>query len=361
MIYHIFDATASHLSLNLIEAILRHSSHKHFFILIGEGKKKDLYVQFFKNNQTSDYIYYVSYQEFKCGISSVVDKNSCILLHAGEYRWMGFFFLHGYRNVNWICWGSGMCLRNTLKSRCSFLGKYVLYHYFKSIVVLMTPELEYVKRIYKVKNAFYIPYLGKLDDLYEFSERKIIENVQKRNEEKLVIFLGNNVHSIPSYIYLLDVLCPLKGKIAVHCMVNYSLKDGDNNYAALCEKGMRMYGKDFVVHTEFYDLKDYPSFMDMCDVYICGADKQTGLGAIYTCIKLGKKIYLLGNNYSFFKEQNYIIYSCDELKGISYDALCNYSLEERLYNFRNYKKLNNFKEQVKAWEDYYDFILQKTC
>ena len=357
MIYHIFNATASHLSLNLIESILKNSTHNHFFILIGEEKKRDLYIELFSRKQTKDYAYYCRFQEFKREVSSIIDKNSCVLLHAGEYAWMFFFLLHGYHNVNWVCWGSGIVLRNTLKSKCSFFAKYVLYNYFKSIVVLMTPELECLKRMYRVKNTFHIPYLGKLDSLYEFSEQKISERAQKERENKLVVFLGNNVHSIPSYIPLLDVLFHLKGKIEIHCMVNYSLEENNSHYDVLCKKGTRMYGQDFVVHTEFYDLKDYPNFMDMCDVYICGVEKQTGLGAIYTCVKLGKKLYLSGNNYSFFYGQNYIVHSCEELNGISIEELGSYNLENRLYNYRNYKKLNDFGKRVEQWEKYYDFIL----
>lgn len=361
IIYHVFSATASHLSLNLIWSILKNSTHKHFFILIGEEKKRNLYVEMFNSQQADEYVYYSSFQEFKRGVSLVIDKDSCVLLHAGEYAWMAFFLLHGYRNVNWVCWGSGMVLGKTLKSKCSFLVKYVLYNYFKSVVVLMTPELEYAKRVYRIKNAFYIPYLGKVDSLYEFSEQKITERAQKGRGEKLVLFLGNNVYSIPSYIALLDILYHLKGKVEIHCMMNYSLKENNLCYDSLCAKGTKMYGQDFVVHTEFYDLKDYPDFMDMCDVYICDMKKQTGLGAIHTCIKLGKKLYLSGNNFSFFKGQDYIVHSCEELNRILIEELGDYSLEDRLYNYRNYRKLNDFGKRVEQWEKYYDFILGGRC
>ena len=32
--------------------------------------------------------------------------------------------------------------------------------------------------------------------------------------------------------------------------------------------------------------------MNKCSIYICGSVNQTGLGAISTCMLLGKKIYI---------------------------------------------------------------------
>lgn len=354
-IYHIFDATASHLSVNLIEAIVKKSSYKHFFILIGEESKKYLYVNMFEKCKWKDYIYFNSFIDFKKSV--ILKKNDCILIHAGQYSWMLFFFLKRYSNVNWVCWGSGMVLGSTLRSKMSFFFKYVLYNYFYSIVVLMTPELDYAKKIYKIKNIFHIPYLGIMDDLYGFSEEKIKASLFYRNEDKIVVFLGNNFYSIPSYITMLDTLYHLKGKIEIHCMVNYSLDEYNECYVELCQKGKSMYGKDFVVHTEFYDLKDYPDFMNLCDVYICDMNKQTGLGAIHTCIRLGKKLYLAGNNYDYIKGQNYIVHSCDELNNITKEELVKYTLEERLFNFKNYQRLHDQKELLERWEKYYDFIL----
>lgn len=357
-IYHIFNATASHLSADIIEAILKNSSHNHFFILIGDEDKKNIYISIFKKYDFNDYVYYGCFQDFKHN-SSFLKRKDCILIHAGKYHWMFFFFLRRYYNVNWVCWGSGMVLRNTFKSKLSFFVKYILYNYFNSIVVLMTPELNYAKRIYRLKNVFHIPYLGIMNDLYDFSEKKIEDTFLNKKSNKIIVFLGNNFYSIPSYISMLDTLYHLKGEIEIHCMVNYSLDIQNEYYVTLCQKGIDLYGKDFIVHTEFYELKDFPDFMNLCDVYICGVSKQTGLGAIYACIKLGKKLYLTGNNYDYIKDQNYIVHSCSELNNITKEELVEYTLEERLFNFRNYQRLHNQKELYERWEKYYDFMLHK--
>ena len=154
-IYHILNANASHLSLQIVTAILLRSAHKHFFILIGEKNKKELYDKIFLENNKDNYLYFSSFKEFRKS-SSFVQKKDCILMHAGSYLWMLFFFIHQYRNVNWICWGAGMVLSKRLLSKCSFIVKYLLYNWFNSVVVLMTPELEYARKVYHIKNVFYM-------------------------------------------------------------------------------------------------------------------------------------------------------------------------------------------------------------
>ena len=83
-------------------------------------------------------------------------------------------------------------------------------------------------------------------------------------------------------------------------MNNYSLKK-DSEYMQLISLGKGLFGEDFHSDEEFYDYEDYIRYMNNCDVYVCSRESQTGLGAIYMCLSLGKKVYIHGKNLNWLR------------------------------------------------------------
>lgn len=359
MIYHIFNLIHIHLSLNLIESIILKTSESHFFILIGDdAEKAQLYIEMFSKHDFKNFKIYPSFKALNK--ASVINRDSCILLHGGNYSWMAYFYIYRYKNLNWVCWGSGIFIKKTIKSRLSFLFKYLIYSYFRNIVVLMTPELTYLKQIYKKKNVFFIPYLVKIDDIYNFSRSKIDDSFFRKQNKKLIdVFLGNNFYSIRSYIDIIKNLSHLKGLIKIHCMLNYSLDPSSYEFQQLNKIGTEKFGSDFIVHTKLYSLKEYPDFMDICDIYICDVKTQTGLGAINTCLKLGKKIYLSGRNYDYISSLGFVIYPSSSLNGISLDNLRQYSIKDAFYNYDLYYNVFDQKVLSDRWNSFYKYILSR--
>ena len=126
--------------------------------------------------------------------------------------------------------------------------------------------------------------------------KQLLLNQHFDKTNKPVVFLVNSQYWINSYIDMLPRLHKYKGRIKIQCMLNYPFKKAENYYE-LVKLGRSIFGDDFGTNEDYYsDRKDYINYMNSCDIYICSVDKQTGLGAISTCLQLGKKIILKMTN-----------------------------------------------------------------
>ena len=200
-----------------------------------------------------------------------------------------------------------------------------------------------------------IPYVfthPKFQDLY----LKLIEEEPiNKNNEKPIVLLGNNSSNINEYISLLKILAKYKGKIRVQCMLHYNLNK-DELYYKLIELGNSIYGDDFRSNEEFYDYEDYIHYMNKCTIYICGSTTQTGLGAIDTCLSLGKKIYITGKNYEWVTSFGAVVYKLDEiLNNISYDDFIeDIPHQTKIYN--NKCVYNHKMDSPEKWKKYFSML-----
>ena len=93
--------------------------------------------------------------------------------------------------------------------------------------------------------------------------------------------------------------------------------------------------------------------MNNCDIYICAAQKQSGLGAIYTCLRLGKKVFLTEINYEWIKSLGCHIFSVDEIDKMEpEDFLEDLSYEEKINNYRAIKSYLNIEQILKKWNEF---------
>lgn len=343
MVVHVFNADAPHLVLSIAEKFIEIIKKKQIFVFYGtKNTKWEKYEKLSRNFPYNEFIYCSSYFDFVRKVK--IPRGQLIFLHGVNYYWLLCFSLSRYSNFHFVCWGSGTQIHHNIKSRLSILLKIFVYNRCKCIITLMDEDRKTIQRNFHVNNVHTISYVGRVSEilingLYEFSF----------NSKKLVVFLGNNSHQMLSYFQLLDRLEPLAGKLEVHCMLNYSLK---NNLLLdkLKEKGRALWGDDFVLDTKLYPIEEYPSYMNQCDVYICKAEEQTGIGAISTLAYLGKKIYLSGKNLSWARDLGYFVSDISELNDITVDFYLPLPEKARKCNREIYK--NRFELSKKNWNDY---------
>ena len=93
--------------------------------------------------------------------------------------------------------------------------------------------------------------------------------------------------------------------------------------------------------------------MNKCDIYICGNEEQTGLGAINVCLQLGKKIFINGKNLKWIKG-NYkaVVFDTEEIKnGLSWELFSKgLSMEEKKYNLSSVR--NHRRIAYEGWKEY---------
>lgn len=354
-IYHVFNAETHFLSLRIIETTITYFTQGHCYLLIGENIYKEKYLKMFDENHYSDFYYYSSWDDFKK--NNILEKNNCILLHGGRHAWMFYFYIHGFKNVNWICWGSGVYISHKLKSRLSFFYKYIVYRSLNSIVVLMSPEQRYLQNVFGCKDVRWIPYLGNENEAKAVIYPKENFLINKVDRNNIIVYLGNSAHSVQSYIEILDILYHFKENIEIHCMIHYGTEGREISLKKLEEKGEKMYGNRFYMHYELYSIKEYYNFMNHSDVYICGSQTQTGLGAAFACFSLGKKLYLAGRNYEYLTSLGFVVsdYSCISKQTL--DEFFKQSNQDKLNNYSLYLKVFNNQSRIKKWKDYYNEII----
>lgn len=160
---------------------------------------------------------------------------------------------------------------------------------------------------------------------------------------------------------MLSRLKQFKGRICVHCMNNYSLTK-DRTYEQLMSLGTLLFGDDFKSDEVFYSYEEYIKYMNNCDIYICSRESQTGLGAIYTCLSLGKKVYIHGKNLNWLRDYyRAIVFDTDEIdKDIPFEVFSEpLTNEEKRHNY--YTIIENRKNSYSKWIDYLSFLTKTTC
>ena len=93
--------------------------------------------------------------------------------------------------------------------------------------------------------------------------------------------------------------------------------------------------------------------MNKCSHYLCNEHSQTGLGAIYTCLQLGKKIFLAGANYDWISSLGCKIYHIEEINNMSYEEFVTpLSNDIICHNMEIMKRLEDIDTKVNAWNSY---------
>lgn len=358
MIVHIFRTRSRNIvpSISKGFATVYCQDAEQFFILCGKRKMyKQMYVELYSRLGFKNYFFCQSYWQLVKLLYHF--RKSTLLFHAGSYYWHLTAFLIRCKSVNWVCWGGGTTPSNNRFSSMVMLLKKYIFNHFHSIVTLMEPERKEIIQYFGVnpQKVHTIPYASSGENVSEASLycKQLLLNQHFDKTTKPVVFLGNSQYWINSYIDMLPRLSKYKGKIKIQCMLNYPFKKTEN-YFELLKLGRSIFGDDFRTNEDYYsNWKDYIDYMNSCDIYICSVDRQTGLGAISTCLQLGKKIYITGNNLEWVRnEYKSIVFPVDIIdEQLSYDMFVKpLSEEEKEHNFQN--KIKCYVNSREKWHLY---------
>ena len=354
MIVHVFTAERYHL-VPLISkgfATAYKDDGPHRFLLVG-GPQTDqsLYNKLFSGIGFTDYHFVLS----KHQLYRLLMKNrkNPILFHAGSYSFFLTAFIAGCQHVNWVCWGSGASIRNNWKSKLTAPLKSLVYRRFNSIVTLMDDDMRTIIRDFNVDSNKIqtIPYASAGIGVRPRDEICLkLLNEKAENRQKPIVLLGNNPSNMRYYIMLMDKLKPFKGKICVHCMMNYSVNK-NQQYDDFIKLGKDLFGDDFRSDEEFYQGSEkYANYMNSCDIYMCASPDQTGLGALNTVLELGKKVYITGKNYNWAKNDcGAIVFEIKDVTDFE-DLVKPLTDEEKHHNYQ--AMVNRRKLPPILWQKY---------
>lgn len=360
MIVHVFTADRYHL-VPLISkgfATVYKNDANHFFLFYGTKN-----TNFLMYSKSLNEVGFTDYSFCNTTLSYIrlikKHRRDSILFHAGSYSWFLYAFVCGCRYVNWVCWGSGAQINNRGLSYFVSPLKRVLYKHFSSIVTLMDEDRKSIIHDFGVPQhkIFTISYMSLGDCITEYDIlSKRLLNQNKGMNGKPSILLGNNPGCIKYYILLLRDLAKFSGQVVIHCMLNYSLKK-DDDYNELCRIGTSLFSSDFICDETFYsDRIDYIHYMNQCDIYICGNERQSGLGAIETCLKLGKKVYLTGKNLSWIRQEfDAIVFDSKSLSDISFSRFV-MPLNQKEKELNYFSSIRRRSKHTARWREYLQML-----
>ncbi len=355
MIIHVFKLNLEAYQLNL--GIVRS------FVVLYKEAKLDVIKPFFlfygsiSNNikqKYCDLLNSLSYLEYKCvetpkELKEFVDfhKVEPYLLHGVSYGCMFSFVRLCVKNLNWVCWGQGSSINyRNWKSVIFTPFKRWIYHHFRTTIVLLDGDRLTLTRDFALKNIVVLPYYSencqRLRDVYDQLRALHYDN------DKPVIYLGNSANCIDSYFELLNILSRFVGKIEIHCMLQYGSTTSQKKREDLINYGKCLFGDDFYPDVNYMDERSYLQYMNKCDVYICGRKDQSGLGAIYTMLILGKKIYITGKNFDHIISKSFRVF---KLSSLDDDFLIPLSDEDRILNYNL-----QFSEKETNWEAWVKYL-----
>ena len=340
---------SSHLTLNIIRELnsdynISDVSHRFLMYGIRDADTDDKYGKL--ENELSISLNYIESE--KALSSYLKDKsNYTILIHGDMFPCIKQS-VRTNSSVSWICWGyippKG---HKFLLSNISFFLRKKVYRKLRNVVCLLSSDKKEFARIYNLTNIMVLPYWGPKG--YDVLDKYSIE---KHNHKPLNVYLGNSGYNYQSYMDILVKLAKYKGLIKVHVMFQYP--DWPDEKELVRKKGLEIFGDDFVLDETMMDIDTYRYYMAQCDVYICGDQSQTGLGAIHLSLYIGTKVFITGNNLDWEKELGSIVFDVDNINNMNFNSFS----RELLFD----EKEHNKNVVIKLWDqkdNWIDFLLNK--
>ena len=372
-IYHIFHANVTFHNFGFITSFVEYFGIRSFFIISSccTKEQSDKYVSFFENLGFNQYLilnddisnapFFVKFltkkgvfyaNEYKIYSYILTNPNKIYLLHGDFLSTLGKIFLVAKQiRINFVCWGFGKELIGNLYLK---IRAKISYMAFSNIVCLMTPELDILKEI--VSDNQTLRKLSYFDSLLSYAKNESKKERLKLDLPKLL--LGNSGRHILEYDAFLSKIDINAVQGSISCMINYGASESEieifeSKWVNFINSGKLILLKDIVSQEE------YVKMMNKYDMYISPKESQTGLGAIYCSLLLGKKIYITGTNYEFISSLGCKISTLDSVfedmqtKNI-------YLLEnEKTINKEIVERLLNKDFQSQKWEQFFDEISTK--
>lgn len=259
-------------------------------------------------------------------ISRLIVGPRNIMLHGLLLSLVDLLILRCFgKRIVYVHWGRPLSLSSHGKAL-----DVLRYKLLSKVFVLMPPEARSFQSIMGDDNVATIVYPAK--GKREYSQVSFIND---KGAIDAHVILGNNCFCIDEYPLFLD---KLQGgtNLKVVCMLNNGLERDEIKRAAFIAKYKKIFSDAFVPWVEVVPFDEYVKTQATCPFYCCPCAHQSGLGAISVSIRMGKGIFLRGDNYQHFKSMGCKIYNLDDFDSFTDDTWrqCILTKEEQLQNVK---------------------------
>ena len=368
MIYHIIRGHVLHTSPSIVRTTLSRAScvspqtaGQHFFCIIMFDKKmlysnvdENPYEQIFNDYGVKTYKLFYNKKEYIRYLLNISTKDK-IILHGNmdiKFQFLSYSLLFTLRysllrRITLVCWGNNDFVRGKkIRTKMSLgLLRGLIYPRLHAILTLSEEDRKSVKELYPNANVLYLPYMTS-------KARQL--NYQNKKDEKLMVMVSHSGWKENNHIKSFNILEKFKGKIKVVCPLCY----GDPMYINdIIQHGTSLFGKDFEYFQDLKPINEYKTFVQRIDVYVTAAERQTGLGAIYTSMTGGAKIYLTGNLLQSLLGEGYMVFDFNAIRDESFENFsAPLTYETALKNVERYNYMHFDGESIlNCWRSIYEY------
>jgi hypothetical protein len=374
MIYHLFNASMTHLVPNIIKGILKHAPLMHndwpkeitIFLWVPDNMlfgEKDAelnkYRILFKEYPFYNFKFIEGNLNMLRMVFGINTHNDTLIIHSDFTLFKSYplFLLllgsRGKRFLNRIAkieWGvtANQPLK-TLKRKVKFLIRNYVYSHFKYVVTLSPDDKLITESKYPKATVIHASY-------FKFTESFIIDKPKIFNSEALKILVSHSGHIHNNHFKSFELLSKFKGEnIEIMCPLCY----GPEEYIKqVIVKGKEMFGNKFNYFTDLKPFDQYVALIAEHDVYVTSATIQTGLFAAFSSLSNGLKVYLGSNLFDFLNNTGYVVFEVNEInqsnyrdfsKPLSHSAF--FSNQELYINQQNDEELFNIWRKIYGTEN----------
>ena len=278
-------------------------------------------------------------------------RKNPVLLHGISFSYLAhLLLLNRLKSLSYVCWGYVPKPKGkSAKSKLLFFVHRHIFRGYKRIACLMTEDKTDFELAFGVLHATTLTYQS---DILNYDDPQEIIREKSLGPQK--VLLGNSACYTESYLKLLPAVLRVGASAKVTCMLSYPEGDALGKKQDVIRAFASVFGETFTPWLQQLDLKSYAEKMKKHDIYICGVDRQTGLGAIYVMLMYGKKIYLTGKNLAWIRENKFIVYDVSQLETETEEAfLRRLSPEERKLNRERLLDMLSPSALAKEWDLFY--------
>lgn len=367
MIYHVFNGQVMHLSPNTIKSIIGNAHNvspktekEHFFCVamfmdvVYDKPKESPYEKLFEDYSYSQYMISYSWKELLTFLIKIKSSDRIVFHSKLPLKVFLPFNLitlllkkKKFANCSYICWGSDYTFdgKDFIHNFHKFIMNKAFPHY-RAIGTLSVVDSQEIQTYYPTANVIYSPYLST-------EKRQLMPKSERPSETMPTVMVSHSGWPHNQHIKSFELLKKFVGKIKIVCPLCY----GDKDYMdKVINKGKELFGDNFSYFTDLMPKEEYVQFIhDTIDVYVSSAEVQTGLGAIFSCVRSGVKIYVAGNNYESLTEAGFCLNSIVEIENDCYEEFIKpYSINIAENNVQALIERHNNPDAVTNWAYIYE-------
>ncbi len=366
MIYHVFKGNMDYHVLPMMDCIINHSEHRHFFLVYFEGYSLSLlkkYFAFFKRKNHAHFRLillprsprYVRVPKLDTFLKKVFPpagfgllrkllpfRKEHLLFHSTHELLPQVHFCYfpaGFRSISFVNWETPRLSHNAV---LHWLKK-ASFRRSRLIVSCMTTDKEASERISGKDNG--------VNAYYWLSELPAAcRNVGPARPVCDKILLGNNRYALENYITALRRFRSLDQDVQFTCMTTYGAEPPDEKKAEF-QALLDEYGERVSLWDEMLPLEAYFERVLQYDVIVLLREGNAGLSLVLNGLGMGKKLFLTGLLLEEMRKSGFHVF--DFFSAADKDFTHPLDEEERMHNIRLFRRLTSLETYIEKWEGFY--------